>query len=65
MIHEGYIPYLREWSKPSEIDPREDTVHSDIQCLALGVSMERSSESPAVARSPAKDALRKPELSSH
>ena len=65
MIREGYIPYLKKWNKASAIGSREDIVHSDIQCLTLGVSTERSSRSLEVAKSLAKDACQKSGLASH
>ena len=64
VIREGYIPYLKKWNKASAVGSREDIVHSDIPRLALGVSMERSSRSLEVTKSPAKDAHQKSGLAS-
>ena len=65
VIRDGYIPYLKKWNKASAVGSREDIVHSDIQRLALGVSMERSSGSLEVTKLLAKDACQKSGLASH
>ena len=70
MVQEGYIPYLRTWSRKS---PRssvkqhqgEGKVHSDIQRLVPGTTSGKHSESPEVANSTTEDKPSKCEVASH
>ena len=60
VVREGYIPYLRTWSRKS---PRssvkqhqgEGEVHSDVQRLVPGTSSGKHSELPEVANSTTED----------
>ena len=74
VIREGYILYLKKWSKQqqsveaklSHKSPQgEGKIHSDIQRLAPGGFPRKSSDSLQVANSMVKDVHLKPGLASH
>ena len=70
MVREGYILYLKTWSQKS-LESRvkqlqeEDKVHSDVQRLVPGSSLDKHSESLEVANSAVEDEPSKHELASH
>ena len=70
MVREGYIPYLNTWSQKS-LESRvkqlqeEDEVHSDVQRLVLGSSLDKHKESLEVTNSAVEDEPSKHELASH
>ena len=70
VVQEGYILYLKIWSQKS-LESRvkqlqeEDEVHSDIQRLDPGSSLDKHSESLEVANSAVGDKPLKLELASH
>ena len=70
MVREGYIPYLKMWSRESPKSSvkqcqEEGEVHSDIQRLVPGSSSDEHSESLKVANSAVEDEPSKHELASH
>ena len=67
VVRGGYIPYLKTWSQKS-LESRvkqlqeEDEVHSDVQRLVPGSSLDRHSESLEVTNSAVGDKPSKREL---
>ena len=70
VVWEGYIPYLETWSQESPKSrvkqcQEEGEVHSDIQRLVPGSSLDKHSESLKVANSAVADEPLKRELAGH
>ena len=69
MVREGYIPYLKTWSRKSPESrikqlQEEDEIHSDVQRLVPESSMDEHSKSLEVASSAEGDEPSKHELAS-
>ena len=70
VVRAGYILYLRTWSwksPRSSVTQRQEEgeVHSDIQRLVLGSSLDEHNESLKVTNSTAEDKPSKHKLASH
>ena len=74
IVQEGYIPYLKKWSRQQQFadikssrkhSQEEGEVHSDVQWLVLSGPPRRFGDSPEVANSVVKDIPLEPGLASH